>query len=173
MRGLKRRLNTKRRNKRPLYNHMPPSEIVAAFGEDCWRSYSTCTVVRDPWDRMVSWFTWNNRHNSSFHSWNRAQVVDEFERFCLHFKRSQLDHEVVNLSPAIDCYFRYENLELDVRSFIVQAGLEDPAIPFPILKSGMRDERFTDAHSLFTDVGVKAVERQFGDYAERFGYSFD
>ncbi len=157
----------------PLYNHMPPSEIVAAFGPNCWQDYTTCTVVRNPWDRMVSWFTWSHKNDPGFRDWNRKEVVSRFEDFCVNFKQSKLDFEIVHFTPPIDVYFKYENLESDVRAFIRRTGLDDSALPFPTLKSGVRDERFTDTRSLFTDTGLRALKKVYGDYAERFHYSFN
>src|SRR6185437_5350164 len=44
-----------------FYDHMPAFRIRRALPQKIWREYLKFTVVRNPYDRAVSQYFWNNR----------------------------------------------------------------------------------------------------------------
>lgn len=46
------------RNYKGFYNHMKPIEIMSKIPSKTWNSYTKFTIVRNPWDMMVSAYYW-------------------------------------------------------------------------------------------------------------------
>lgn len=49
------------RNYDGFFNHMRPSRIHAKVGKQTWEDYFVFTIVRNPWDMLVSRYFWNKK----------------------------------------------------------------------------------------------------------------
>jgi len=49
------------RNDSGYFNHMRPSRIRAKIGKAVWNNYFVFTIVRNPWDMLVSRYFWNKK----------------------------------------------------------------------------------------------------------------
>lgn len=50
------------RNWEGFFNHMRPSRIRQCVGRSVWNNYYKFTIVRNPWDMVVSRFFWNKKN---------------------------------------------------------------------------------------------------------------
>ncbi len=50
------------RNWEGFFNHMRPSRIRQRIGRRVWNEYFKCTIVRNPWDMVVSRYFWNKKN---------------------------------------------------------------------------------------------------------------
>lgn len=50
------------RNHKGFFNHISPARIQAKIGKQMWDEYFTFTIVRNPWDMLVSRFFWNKKN---------------------------------------------------------------------------------------------------------------
>jgi len=63
-----------RRSPTPMkfFNHKPAEAVRETMPDDIWRSYLKFTIVRNPWDRLVSRFYWSTRDQREalpFYEW--------------------------------------------------------------------------------------------------------
>lgn len=66
-------IENKEKNVR-LLHHLPAIYVKKIVGEKTWDNYFKFAVVRNPWDRMVSWYCYINKHrdvtgNQTFREW--------------------------------------------------------------------------------------------------------
>lgn len=154
-----------------LANHMPPSRIVAAFGESTWQDHLTIAGVRNPWDRLVSMFFWSHRR----HPDAPGLLADgdlarrAFGEFISTWTRESMDDELHSGAYPIDVFLRYEHLDDDLAVVRQRCGLQDPGLGLPRFKASDRDRDYT---RLYDDTTREAVAHMYGDIIDRFGYRF-
>lgn len=77
--------------KKPVrfFNHMTAADIRRLVGEDVWRAYHKVTVVRNPWDRAISYYYFINGQEpprkqlglSAFLDANREPIRSHWDRY--------------------------------------------------------------------------------------------
>jgi hypothetical protein len=146
----------------PETKHLSASQTRALYGQEVWDSYTKFTIVRNPWDRMVSMFA------------RRAWIpsgVDDFRGF-LDLVRphpnekydSLYYHEI--LDEAVDEVLRFETLSEDFAHFVDRLGM--PGVTIPHLERTER-EPYT---SYYTPETMEIVRRRFARDILDYGYEF-
>ena len=54
------------KNDEGFYNHMKPEEIKKKIPEEIWRTYKKITIVRNPWDLVVSRYFWEKNKSLKY-----------------------------------------------------------------------------------------------------------
>lgn len=150
----------------PKYNlkkHSKLAEYSDALGREQFSNLYKFTVVRNPWDRMVSFYFTPGRGKS----WD----AQEFEKIIRETKGVadflRLEKDDVDPFSNVDRIVRFERLEEDFR-----AVCEHLAIPLAPLPKYNRSER--EHYSKYYDErSRKIVNERFADEIEAFGYSFE
>jgi hypothetical protein len=92
-------LFVRKRIARPVFDtqehgHQTAVEVRAAIGTDLWASYLSFAVVRNPWDRFVSYVAFMMRHHGAFERDPRAAMhrvlANPQNQSPVHY-RSQID----------------------------------------------------------------------------------
>lgn len=118
---------------RPL-QHMTIKEIMTRVDDDIFNSYFKFSVVRNPWDRMVSEFFWQKQHSLA----NPVTLDDFLESFLTERSKEEyntMDSDDSHRIPAynflhvdgnlsVDKVFRYENIERDIKEISDMFGIE-------------------------------------------------
>jgi len=148
----------------PLFrNHMPARDIRRILPTP-WDEYLTFTIVRNPWDAVVSAYFWFcGRHPgttitlSDFISSGRATWIASWPILSDGF--SVLPDEIV----------RYEHLQDDLRRLSAITGLDPTQLPRA--KSQFRNDRrhYTE---LMSPRDRDSVASQFRIEIDRFGYEY-
>ncbi len=154
------------------------------------KGYGSLAFVRNPWDRLVSWYervmlrtkSYNPRNWKKSELWAYAKTHShDFESFVLNCT-DEIDDRGVKKSFAYDqmSYLcdpsgkllvehvgRFENLEDDFTRICAAIGLKAEPLPHRHASGKKRDYR-----SYYTDRSAEAVAIRFKRDIEAFGYEF-
>ncbi len=173
--ALKRRRRAKSLNARGrLWKHSTLSDIDGVLPAGALTSMFVFTMVRNPWDRMVSYYHWLRVQSFDHPDVGRAKDLD-FGSFVLHPStlRSFQHHParayvtMANGAERCDAYIRLEHFAQDARPLIEHLGFD---VDLPHLNRSNRDR---DYRGYFTTQTVDAVAQACAEDIRRFGYQFD
>jgi hypothetical protein len=155
-----------------LFNHMSAAEIKAAISLQKWQEYFKFSIIRNPFDRVVSWYFFQRKYiqKINLNSWPRKQVIDDFRYFANSSHFLLTPQISVNGSVDMDFLILYEDLEKGLAH--VCHHLNIPFVPnnLPTFKSGIRDNNFSIA-DLYDNETKMTVYQNYdadfvlGDYA--------
>lgn len=151
-------------------------------GPAIWNDYFKFSIARNPWDRVVSLYTWKSRNERK----NQAgpgllgkligkddslqQTRAKFSQFLAGDWDTNDRFYVIDDELCVDFVLRYESLADDVVTLCSRLGI--PTIELPRLKSGFRKDELH--YSDYYDEASKALvgERHRNDL-RFFGYRFE
>jgi len=155
--------------------HMLAREIRDVVPRDAWDAYFKFAFVRNPWDRLVSWYhmCMQVTEDNAFSRFVK-QHAPTFEAFLTtaaagpgaRTTRDQVDYVSDEQGTVIvDFVGRYESVATDFAHVCRQLGV---AAPLPhVNTSAHRDYR-----EYYTAATREIVARRFARDIERFGYRF-
>lgn len=157
-----------------LWKHSTLADIHGIVSQDDMRDYFVLTLVRNPWDRMVSYYHWL-KHQGFDHSavgLAKAMEFGEFlrdERMQASFRSSPYsryvtDKEGINHS---NLYVRLENLDTDLGSFEDHLGFK--LTPLNKANPSQRDSGY---RQYFNSNEAELVAEFCSADIEQFGYEF-
>ena len=168
-------------NEEGFSQHDPAAEVKRKVRPEIWNEYFKFSIVRNPWDRVVSLFAWEARNQPALKPARRVYhrlgvPFNEFRETKKLFREFVAGDWTTNdrfylLDGAlcVDFVIRYESLAQDFEELCARVGL--PAIALPHLKGGLRraERGYTD----YYDETSKAIvaERHQQDI-RLFGYAF-
>jgi Sulfotransferase family len=145
---------------------MSAADIRQQIGRDTWDSYFKFTVIRDPFDKMVSGYFFSEKPQGS-----EQQLVDGF-RDWVRNGGEIIDRHTYTIGGDIcmDYFIRYEALEQGIQHVCNELSIPFSADQLPQLKTGFRQREvplsaFYDAHTR------TLVEAKFAFELEQFGYN--
>lgn len=156
-----------------LRNHVP---------ETVWNDYLKISIARNPWDRLVSLFTWRNKNNPALKPRKRfyhylGVPFDEFghlKKQFLEYARSDWETNdrfyILDGELCADYVIRYENLNESFGELCER--LEVPRIELPRLKTGIRPAQYHYS-KYYDDETVDLVARRHANDLRLFGYEFE
>ena len=153
-----------RNPKYKIKKHSTLAEYRAALGEARFRDLYKFTCVRNPWDRMVSYYfgtpqlveTWDQKEFRKLIL--RALSVTDF---------LQLDRREGDQFGNMDQIMRFENLADDFRAVSVRLGIPDA--PLPKYNRSHREH-----YSKYYDAELcELIRKRFASEIDRFGYAFE
>lgn len=145
------------RRRMAFYSHLPADRARSRLGRRTWDEYFTFCFERNPWDKVVSMYFWNTRHEPSppsFESWleRRRHELSDWD---LYTSRGRI---------IVDFVGRFEHLHDDLRQALGRTGLASD-IELPQLKAGTRTGSVSFTRRA-RDIVLEAFAREF----ETFGY---
>ena len=156
--------------------------IRNSLPEEIWNQYTKISIARNPWDRAVSFFFWEQRRNPALHPRKRfyhylGVPFDELDKLRQLFKEyirgdwSTNDRfYFMDDQLCVDYIIRYEHLNDDFARLCEQLDLAPT--PLPHLKSGIRKK--SRHYSEFYDEETREiVARRHRNDIKTFGYQFE
>jgi hypothetical protein len=149
-------------SRRRFWNHLTARAVRARIGRRIWNDYFKFCFERNPWDKNVSNFFWNNRRLE--HSLTFDEYIQQ-GRFVNNWYIYTLEGE-----PAVDRVCRYENLNEELVSVCNHLGL-----PFdgwmPRAKSQTRVD-LRKYQEFFDEDQRQIIADYYKREIEMLGYSF-
>ena len=159
------------RPKVTFYNHMPAAEIQNNLSAEVWDEYFKFTVIRNPFDKMVSAFF----HFEKFG--NRGKYLNDNDNDISRFRKwvqegaAILDRSayLIDGKVALDYFIRYEHLKEDTEFVCKKIGVEFNINDLRTLKSEYRDKTISlkDMYDEKTEAIVRNLykfEIEYFDY---------
>lgn len=166
------------------WNHMPAQHIRSRVGADVWDRYFKFTVVRNPFDKVVSAFHYfrGKRGTNGIRTrvedlmyrlrWPNEEERDR-NRFKAWVRRGRLpidrDRYLIDGDICVDYFIRFERLEDGIRHVCDSVGIPFEPDRIPRLKMGARDGNFRSYYDLETAERVAHAYRFEMDF---FGYEW-
>lgn len=150
----------------PQSKHLSASQSHRLYGDELWNRYFKFSIVRNPWDRLVSmWATgwWETESASgerrSFPEWLRGLRPHPHEIYqSLHY------HQI--LDEPIDRVLRFEHLAADFERLLTDAGC-------PVLQLPHCEQRPRESYQRYYDAETRDyVGQVYAEDIRRFGYEF-
>ena len=153
-------------------SHCTLKEAKELLG-DCIAELPVVSIVRNPYDRMVSMFFFAKKHNLG-QLYNIS--LDSFDAFVEGFYKLSNDPDFFHAKSQCDyisgsesvTVCRFENLENDISKFIGDNNLSFNIDTFPKLNSTVHN----NYKSYYTSKSKDIVKKMWGDDLIRFSYSF-
>lgn len=141
-----------------FYNHISAKDIKDFVGEQIFNNYLKFCVVRNPYDKMVSYYHFSKTKMS-------------FENFCKKYNCSNYKRYFINDKSCIDYYIRFENLEEDVKNLCKKLNINYDKNNLPSFKSNFRKKN-DDYRKYYNNDLKKIVYERHKKEFEMFGYDF-
>jgi len=147
---------------RKFFNHMTAAQTRNRLPRDVWDGYFKFCFERNPWDKMVSLFHWENRGKDVPRTFQ--QFIDEGQL------KSDLAIYTLGGNLAVDFVGRYESLQDDLNTVARKLGIDaDLALP------RAKGEHRKDPRP-YRDVYNEEQQARVGDFFAReielFSYEF-
>ena len=174
--------------------HIDPRRIRDAVGADVWDAYCKFTVVRNPWDWLISIYWWKMRDYSNALA-QPASLKTRVANMRLRRRLSQMDgggskqdleralrgdwfkgymarypdFYFMDGEPYADRYLRYENLQADYDETRQSLGLPSDALPKTKTKVRPKARDYRD---YYTDWSREYIADRYRSVIDAFGYRF-
>lgn len=155
------------------YNHMPAGAVAAKLPAEVWSTYCRFCVVRDPWDKVVSQF-WYQQPPSDRTALSHAEFSAVRHAFgdWLKTGRLPIDRQIYtqNDELAVDYTVRYETLLADMERLCRRLAIPWQSQRFGRYKSGYRP-RPELAREYFNTAAATRIRAAFAWEFKNLGYS--
>jgi hypothetical protein len=153
-----------RNPKYKIKKHSTLKEYRAALGDEQFGSFYKFTCVRNPWDRMVSYYFTPTQNPEK---WDRKKFRRIISKAVSVTDYLRLDEEEQDPFANIDYIMRFENLADDFRVVCTAIDISPPVLP--------KYNRSNREHysKYYNDELRELVHGRFAAEIDRFGYSFE
>lgn len=170
-------------NEGNFHQHDDALTIKRQIPPEVWADYFKFSIARNPWDRMISLFYWENRRTPPplvkkrfYHHLGVPfdEMRDVRKSFSEFVKKSDWETNdrfyVIDNQLCADYVIRYENLADGLSEVCKTVGI--PTTSLPQLKSGMREK--SHHYSEYYDEETRNIvaERHMNDI-QLLGYRFE
>ena len=151
-----------------FYNHIPARKVKRRIGSDIWDRYYKFCVERNPWDRVISHYYWQQRHRNADQTLSIMDFLDSDDTRSL--KKKGFELYTLEGEVAVDKICRYESLEDELEEVRLQLGLPEP-LELPNAKSGIRKDK-RHYSEVLSEAEKARIAELFRDEIELMGYEF-
>lgn len=176
------------RGSRLLERHSYAEDGIEYLGREKWDEFISFGFVRNPWSRLVSWYTmiretppegkntlWEYVHqnSNSFEEFivNCTETITDVRNGYVYrksFIRQQYDYFTDDKGElAVSFIGKFENLQNDFNTVLDIAGLD------PVLLPKLNPTRSKDYKSFYTKKTKDIIAKRFAKDIEKFNYKFE
>lgn len=155
------------------YHHMPAAEVRARIGEEIWLSYFKFCVVRNPFDKVVSWwwFRLGEEERARLKTSPFTDIRDRFNRFVQNGEALPHDRDayMIDGTVCVDRFLRYEHLLTDLGEVCARLDIPFHDGDLGHYKAAYRESRQSFA-DYYDDASARRVADSYGWEIDAFGY---
>jgi Sulfotransferase family len=153
-----------RNPKYKLKKHSTLKEYQDALGDEQFGTLYKFTCIRNPWDRMVSFYFTPTQNPET---WDRKKFRETISKALSMPAYLRLDTDKGDPFANVDCIMRFENLDNDFLAVCRAIGISPPTLP--------RYNRSSREHysKYYDDELRELVRTRFAAEIERFDYRFE
>ena len=154
-----------RGERKVFYNHMPAREIRNCIPGKTWNRYFKFCFERNPWDRAISAYYWENRRQKKLPDF--YAYLEELQRKNLisNFPIYSIDGRI-----AVDRVFRYENLAAELPQIAETLRLPGPLTLARAKQQFRKDRR--PYREVYTEKERQFVATACAREISELGYTF-
>lgn len=156
------RFEVRNKNFPSIHKHSSLLDYYQVLSPDVFHSIYKFAVIRNPWERMISYFFSPHRQTQN---WNRDEFINLLEKVPTMFYYLNT-YGLPSSKPEVNFVMRFENLENDFRK--VSQILELENFQLPIRNKSNREDYWKYYDSELVDMVANKYAAEI-DYA---GYSF-
>jgi hypothetical protein len=162
--------NEKAVNYEGFQSHMSANQVMKKVGKETWKSYFKFSFERNPWDKVVSYYSHMKaikKTDKTFEEWLITTEVDPLKQpinYPLYTIRSGLKRKVV-----LDYIGKYETLREDLEHILQKLNL--PFLNLTKEKSNFRGKN-KEYREFYNDKLKKIVEKNYKEEIDLFSYKF-
>lgn len=157
-----------------LWKHSTLADIDGLVGADALDEFLIFTLVRNPWDRMVSYYHWLRVQDFDHPAVGLARCL-EFAEFVAHpqtrnsVRATPYGHYLRDVTgrERAALFIRLEDLAQDLAPLEAHLGFALNELP----RANMSDRK-ADFRSYYTEKTAELVAKYCAPDIERFGYAF-
>ena len=156
------------------YNHMPASLIKTQIGEEVWNEYFKFTTIRNPFDKLVSWFYFRHLPKNATGIMSFDEIKREFRKYILtsdYLPALDRDKYTIGQKICVDRFIRYELLDLQVKEVASHLGIDVADRDLPHLKARFRQRGYS-YRDYYDEETSAVVVQAFGFELREFSYEF-
>ena len=169
-------------NAEGFFQHDPAAEITRKVSPEIWNGYFKFSIARNPWDRVVSLFSWEARNKPElkpqknfFHKLGVpfdefGATTERFREFVNGDWKTNDRFYMIDDELCVDFMIRYERLADDLAEVCRRVGL--PTIVLPRLKAGLR-EAGHHYSEYYDEISRGVVAGRHANDLRLFGYEFE
>jgi len=183
------------RNHKGFENHMSANDIKKRVGDKVWYEYLKVTIVRNPWDMVVSRYHWEKarlwpgirrnivkilrnpfaivRYKPLRHRIKMIFVLASFSNFIKYFDKSWTNSRFYfdkEGKPICDIYLSYENLNEGISALESLLGVQLGSLPHLKNKPRHRKNHYSQ---YYNQKQKEQIEKLFKHELEIFDYTFE
>ena len=147
-----------------LKKHSTLSEYCNALGDEQFRNLYKFTCVRNPWDRMVSYYFTPTQNPETLNEKKFRETIFKAVSVADYLRLEKGEEDPF---ANVDCIMRFENLADDFCAVCNTIGISPPALP-------RYNRSSRDHYSKYYDDELREfVRARFAAEIERFNYRFE
>ena len=134
---------------------------IDQYVEDCF----SFACVRNPWERMLSWFFWiRDRNNLPFDTVEFIAYLNDFFKRWHYTYRQQVDF----IKPGVDYLMRYENIDKDFKK--VCEIIDVPLVYLP--KKNSSSNNGVDYHDYYNQEALDVIAKECAEDIKYLNYDY-
>lgn len=141
-------------------------KIVDQINPDIWKTYFKFSVVRNPWDMVVSMFYYRRIAR------NYKDNFDDLVKKMGTERNHNYDIYKINNQYICDFYIKYENLENDLKYVLEKCNIKNYDLKNLKKFNSNYKPVNTDYKKYYNDERKKIIRDLYSDYIEKFNYEF-
>ena len=159
------------------FNHKTAKELRSDLGNKIWSDYFKFSVVRNPYDELVSrfWFFLDPKVKMSLLNAGLGATQKEFKKWVMTQENLNSRIYLIDGKLEVDFMIRFEFLEDDVERVCSLLGVEKKISELQKFKSGIRPREgiWSFYSDYFDSDSIAHVENHFDWELRRFNYTID